>query len=122
MLKSGRISRKYKKRTPMIYGGVTRIIESSAILSDPEIVYLGHSVPIFQLKYMAWWALIKKLFTQAGAFVQGFTDSQTLLACGANTGDVIRVVYKATADAAVANVDFTGLNNVVMPRPLTSIL
>lgn len=106
----------------MIYGGVTRIIETSAVLSDPEIVYLGHSVPLFQLKYMAWWALIKQLFTRAGAFVQGFTDTQTLVACGATTGDVIRVVYKATADAAVANSDFTGGNNVLELPRLISIL
>lgn len=107
-----RISKKYKSRTPLVFQGVTRVIETSGQVQDNETVYLTHSVPLWQMKYVAWWALIKELYTRAGAFVQGFTDSQTLLACGSATGDVIRVVYRATNDAAVANLDFTGLNNV----------
>lgn len=110
--KVGRIAKKYKRRTPLVFQGVTRVIETSGQVQDNEVVYLTHSVPLWQMKYVAWWALIKELFTRAGAFVQGFTDSQTLLACGSATGDVVRVVYKATNDAAVANLDFTGLNNV----------
>lgn len=106
-LRTGRIGRKYKKRTGLIYNGVTRVIETSTNVQDAECVYVGHSVPVFQMKYCAWWALLKTMYTKAGGSVQNFQDSNLLTSCGSVVGDIIRVNYKGTADAAIASLDQT---------------
>lgn len=121
-VKTYKKTRKYTRRTGMIYNGVTRIIETSSVATDPEIVYLGHSVPLYQVKYMAYWALCKELYAKAGAFVQRFSDSTILTACGSNVGDVIRIVYKPTADGAIANLDVTGLNRQRMQDLLLTLM
>lgn len=104
---TGRKMRKYTLRTNGIYKGVTRVIETSSLAVDPECVYIGHATPLYQVKYMVWWALMKHLYVKAGAAVQGFADTTTLVNCFSSVGDIIRVIYKQTADSAVATSDFT---------------
>lgn len=105
--KTGRPTKKYRQRSKYVYKGVTQFVEASSVTTDPECVYITHSVPLYRAKYCAWWAVMKHLFTRAGAFVFDFSDARTLVSCGSNTGDIIRLVYKGTSDAATANDDFT---------------
>lgn len=118
ILRSGRISRKYKKRSRFVFSGVTKVIETSMVAADAECLYIGHASPLYQMKYCAYWALIKRLFVKAGGFVQSFADAQLLQNCGSFVGDLIRIVYKQTSDSAVSNVDFSvtavsTVNNIV---------
>jgi len=113
-LRSSRPGTYRRKRAKFVNQGVTRVIETGGTVTDPDLVYIGHSCPLYQLKFCAWWALIKKLWTRAGGDVDSFQGTTLLVNQGGTIGDIVRVNYRVTADSAVATLSFTvaGLSTV----------
>lgn len=98
--------KKYSKRSKYIYDGVVRVLESGGTTEDGEVVYIGHACPLFQMKYCAWWSLIKKLLCKMGANSNVLTGSQNLVSLGFTAGDIFRLTYKPSPAAGVATLDF----------------
>lgn len=99
---SRKLKAAYRYRTPLIYKGVTRVIETGGIVQDSELVYIGHSAPLFEMKYCAWWALFKRLFVKIGVNVAPMTDTQSLTALGFDALDEFRLEYKGNATATIS--------------------
>lgn len=98
-LNTYRKTRKAVSRKPFVHNGVTYVKEVSSVAQAEECLWIGHSVPLTMLKYSAFWAVLKALFVKANGFVQNFGSNTLLTDCGAQTNDIIRMVYKIDANA-----------------------
>lgn len=59
-------SPKYKRRAKYVRDGVVNVTETGTLAADPECLYIGHSIPLYKLKFTAWWALMRKLLLKGG--------------------------------------------------------
>lgn len=98
-----------KNRRKAAVGGIVHVQETSGIQTDPNCVYLGHALPIWQIRYAAWWAVIRQLYLLAGGTV-GELKPDTIVTSAVNgftVGDTITLTYRLTSTAATSTVVYT---------------
>ena len=106
--------RKYKTklekfRQNAVYNGVQYNIEASGSIKDAQTIYLGHALPIYQVRVTAWWCVIRQLIKMAGGNVGELHLDTTLPGFGVGlvAGDVISVQYKATSASSTNSLTWT---------------
>lgn len=112
-LKTGRFTKKYRKRTA-VTRGVTTVYEFCGVLSSGatvgqvgELVYIGHTMPLWTMLETAWWSVIRLLLIKAGVSVAGAFPATALSALDLRNGDVITVRYRNTGATALSSTSYT---------------
>jgi len=102
-------SRTVKARRQAALGGIVHCQETTGIVQDANCVYLGHALPIWQLRQASWWAVFRHVLLHAGATVGelGLGNIITAASVGVVGGDTFALTYRLNSTAAIATITHT---------------
>lgn len=105
--KIGKAKSKYSKnRRAGSANGVVHCQETTGIQTDANCVYLGHALPIYQLKFAAWWAVFRKIHLMAGGTVGEFLPGNLISTVGVSVGDNYGLTYRLNSGLAPATFNY----------------
>lgn len=96
-----RRNKKYRVQGKKILKGVVHVAETGTFVTDSEVVFIGHSMPMYNMKYCAYWAVLRNLLLKAGVNTSILGGNTVASVVGISVGDNFFITYKTT-DAAVA--------------------